>query len=437
SVREALVEYVDLLFQLDQIAEAKKWIAVAEQENIAPANVAFLQGMILSRERKYKEAITALEKAKTLDPSMAQTVDYQIGLCYVNDKQLKKAQERFKATASFDPNSDLAAYARQYMDAVEQRIFYTRPLRFTLGLYGGYDSNLISKSRHQSLSGGIDEAGSTVLSPSLRVEYVPNLEGPWLLNVMYSAAANINERFVHSRDSFVNTFSVMPGYNFGRFSLSLLGSYSGYTMRTDSDIFPDGNAGYKHYMDYFTGGPVGKVMLTDNQILELFVGYDKKNYYNQVITSNAGVRDAEGYRAYIGWTWFYLNSGFLNLRYDYGRDAANGIYWDSTSHRFSANLIAPLVTDEIRQKIGFVYLQLGASWTENKYSYVQPYQDIDGSGKLDYRTDRILGLTAAINWEISRNWKIIFQYSHTNSCSSIPVYEYNRNIYMTGVEFMF
>jgi len=323
------------------------------------------------------------------------------------------------------------------MDAVEQRIFYTRPLRFTLGLYGGYDSNLISKSRHQSLSGGIDEAGSTVLSPSLRVEYVPNLEGPWLLNVMYSAAANINERFVHSRDSFVNTFSVMPGYNFGRFSLSLLGSYSGYTMRTDSDIFPDGNAGYKHYMDYFTGGPVGKVMLTDNQILELFVGYDKKNYYNQVITSNAGMRDAEGYRAYIGWTWFYLNSGFLNLRYDYGRDAANGIYWDSTSHRFSANLIAPLVTDEIRQKIGFVYLQLGASWTENKYSYVQPYQDIDGSGKLDYRTDRILGLTAAINWEISRNWKIIFQYSHTNSCSSIPVYEYNRNIYMTGVEFMF
>jgi len=436
-VKEALVEYVSILFQLDKLDEAKKWIKIAQEENIAPANIAFLEGTILSKERKYKEAIAAFEKAKSLDPNLAQTADYQIGLCYLNDRNYKNAQDRFKATASYDPKSDLAAYARQYLEAVDNSLFYTRPLRVTLGLSYGYDSNVISKPRQESLAGGAGNPGGDVFTPSVRIEYAPLLDGPWLFNAQYSSAINFNERYAHSRDSMANTLAVIPGYNFGRFSVSMLGSYTDFLLRTDADLVPDTNAGYKHYADYFTVGPIVKVMLTDKQILEVFGGYDKKNYYNQVFTSGDSMRDAEGFRAYVSWAWFFLNNGFVNLRYEIGRELTNGRYWDNTANHLSASLVLPVLPDNVTRKIGFMYLQLAGSFSAQDYTYPQPYADVDGTTKSNRREDRIYTGSAGLNWDITKNWSVILQYVHTQADCNIQVYEYTRNLYTIGLEFKF
>ncbi|MEN6374989.1 MAG: tetratricopeptide repeat protein [Smithella sp.] len=437
AVKEALVEYVDILYHSNKLAEAKKWIKIAQEQNIAPANIAFLEGMILAQERKYTAAIEAFEKAKLLDKNLAQTADYQIGLCYMNARKYKNAQERFKATASYDPKSDLAGYARQYLEAVENSLFYTRPLRVTLGLSAGYDSNVVSKPPYDSLAGGIGDPGSGIFSPSLRIEYVPRLESSWLFNAMYTSSATLNQNYVHSRDSLVNTLSVIPGYNFGRYSISILGSYTGYLLRTDSDVSPDGNAGYKRYENYYTGGPIIKIMLTESQILEVFAGYDKKNYFNQVITSNDSIRDSDGPRAYLSWMWFYRNNGFLNLRYEVAEENADGSYWDNTTNRWAANLVLPMLSDNLAQKIGFMYLQLAGSYTVQNYSYPQPYSEVDRSVKSGCRKDRIYTASAGLNWDITKNWSCILQYTHIKSDSNIPVYEYTRNLYNIGLEFKF
>lgn len=437
AVKEALVEYVNILFQLERFDEAKKWVQVAREQNIAPASIAFLEGMILSRERKYTDAVASFEKAKSLDPNLAQAADYQIALCYMNESNFAKAQERFRATASYDPNSDVAVYARQYLEAVESRLFYTRPLRVTLGLSVGYDSNVISKPRNENLAGGTGDPGGGILSPSVRIEYVPRFEGPWLFNAMYASSATLNQHYVHSRDAFNHTLSVIPGYNFGRFSVSLLGSYTYYSLRTDSDIVPDGNAGYKHYEDYFTGGPIVKILLTERQILELFAGYDKKNYYNQVILSDNSLRDAEGLRAYLSWVWFFWGNGFINLRYDVNREAANGSYWDNISNRISASAVLPVLPDSLTRKIGSVYFQLAGSYTGQDYTYPQPYLDVDGMGKYDKRKDKTYLGSAGLYWDISKNWTCTLQYTHIKADSNIPVYEYTRNLYTAGLEFRF
>ena len=435
AVKEALVECVNVLFQLNKLAEAKKWIKVAREQNIAPANIAFLEGMILARERSYAAAITAFEKAKSLDQNLAQTADYQIALCYMNDRKYKNAQERFKATASYDPKSDLAVYARQYLEAVENTIFYTRPVRVTLGLSGGYDSNVISKSRQST---DTNDPGVGIISPSLRIEYVPRLDGPWLFNAMYASSATFNERYVHTRDSIVNTFSMIPGYNFGRFSVSMLGSYANYSLRVDANYPPDENAGYKHYEDYYTFGPIVKIMLTEKQILEAFAGYDKKNYYNQIITADPGsMRDAEGPRAYLSWAWFFWNNGFVNLRYDVAKEATNGSYWDNTSNRLSASLVLPVLSDNLAQKIGFMYLQLTGGFTAQDYSFPQPYADENGLAKSGRREDRIYNGSIGLNWDISKNWTCTLQYARINSDSNIPAYENTRNSYTMGMEFKF
>jgi opacity protein-like surface antigen len=125
------------------------------------------------------------------------------------------------------------------------------------------------------------------------------------------------------------------------------------------------------------------------------------------------------------------------LRYDYNREAANGIYWDNNSNRFSGSLVLPILSDNFAQKIGFMYLQLAGSFTAQDYSYSQPYSDVDGSSKTDRRNDRIYNGSAGLNWDISKNWSLILQYAHIRSNSNIPVYEYTRNLYTVGLEFKF
>jgi tetratricopeptide (TPR) repeat protein len=441
AVKEALVEYINILFQIEKLTEAKKWIKIAQEQNIAPANIAFLEGLILAREKNYAVAVESFEKAKSLDQQLTQAGDYQIAICYVNSRKFKDAQKRFKATASHDPNSDLAVYARQYLEAVENSLFYTRPSRVTLGLSGGYNTNILSKPRNPELASAIssDNKRGNSLQPSVRIEFTPGMEGPWLFNASCSATPTINSQHTHTHDAITNSISMLPGYNFGRFSISMLGNYTHFLLRTDDSLNPDGNAGYKHYEDYFTGGPIVKIMLTETQILELFGGYDKKNYYNQVVTSNENLRDAQGLRAYISWIWFYRNNGFVNLRYDISNEAADGTYCNNKSNSLSASVVLPVLPDNVAQKIGFMYLQLASGFTWQDHSHPQPYSDVDGTWILpgNKRQDKVYNGSASLNWDITKNWSGILQYTHIKSDSNIPVYEYDRDLYTAGIEFKF
>jgi len=77
KIKNALPELIDLLYKKGQLEEAKKWIEVAEGEDIHPAQTAFFKGLVLLKEGEDIDgAIESFEKAKTLDPSLAQTVDY-------------------------------------------------------------------------------------------------------------------------------------------------------------------------------------------------------------------------------------------------------------------------------------------------------------------------------------------------------------------------
>ena len=45
-IKGALIELIDLLYKLGETKEAKKWINVAEKEDIRPAQIAFLKGRL-------------------------------------------------------------------------------------------------------------------------------------------------------------------------------------------------------------------------------------------------------------------------------------------------------------------------------------------------------------------------------------------------------
>ena len=437
-IKEAPLELVDALYQLDRLTEAKKWLAVAEREGSYPARTAFLKGLILSKENDNAGAIAAFENAKKMDPTLSQAADFHIGISFMKDRKIDKAKERFQAVVQQDALSDLAAYARQYQSVLEQVIEQNRPLRLTVGILGGYDTNLVSKPIDAAAAGNITDEKAAVLSSSVRLDYVPMLDGPWLFNAQAAVASTVNSRHTHSHDSFASSFSVAPGYNFGTFAVNLTASYTNALLRTDPDPVPapDSGPGYKRYLDYWTVGPTLRVLMNQNNILEVFAGYDKKTYYNQKTSNRESVRDSVGLREYVSWIWLFSENAFFNLRYDYNQDHADGIYWESVTHRMTANLILPLLSQERAKRVGQLNLQVagGAAWQD--YRYEQPFVD-GGSLVTGKRRDRIYTGSLGLSWAFSKHASFILQATRTKNDSNIPIYSYERDLYMTGVEFRY
>ncbi len=434
KIKEALLELADVLYQKGDLNEARKWLSVAEEEGFFPARTAFLKGMILAKENKNMEAVASFEKAKELDPAFTQAAEFQIGLCLVKERKLDLAKARFQAVVDRDPLSDLAVFARQYQEMVDERLYLERPLHLTVGILAGYDSNIVSKPVEAIPGVNItDEAGNT-LSSSVRVDYVPRLTGPWLFNAQYSAASNVNSKHTHSHDSFTNSFSVSPGYNFGRFALNLNASYTNVLLRTDPDLAPaaDSSPGYKRYLDYTSIGPALRVFINQNNIVELFAGYDRKEYYNQAPTGPDGDRDAVGPRAYLSWIWLFRENSFLNLRYDFTEEHADGRNWENRGNRITANVSFPVLPPETAKRIGPITLQLTGSVFFQEFDHEVNYGVV-----VETRRDKVYTGSATLSWKFWKHASLIAQYIRTDNQSNVPLYEYDRNQYMAGLEFRY
>ncbi len=411
-IKEALVELVDVAMQVGKIEEAKKWIKVAEEENISPAKIAFLKGLVLREEGKNKEAAEAFEKAKSIDPTISQAADIQVAISYLRQRELKKAKERFQTAILYDPQSDLAGFARQYLKTVEERLFAERPFHFTLGLFPQYDSNMVLQPTDESLVTGITNQASGVLNSYFRVIYTPALKGPWLLNAQYSLYSSLHQKNVHTHDSISNTISVTPGYNFGRYSLNLATTYTHSLVRGPS---------YKKYSGSFSSGPMLRIALKENQLLELFAGYNSNEYFQPALTA-ADDRDSDGPGASLSWIWLFKKDSFFNLKYQYWDLDADGVNWDNRGHRFSANVAMPLIEKVILQLSGQVNIE--------RYKNINTWFNVG-------RKDTTYTLSGGLTRDLSKNMNLVVQYTRIRNHSNIGIYDYTRDLYTAGLEYRF
>jgi len=420
KIKEALVELIDVALQLEKLEEAKKWIGVAEEEGIEPAKVAFLKGLALSKEGKNVEAVESFEKAKSIDETIKQAADVQIALCYLKERKLKKAKESFQAAVLHDPQTDLGGFARRYQDMVEERIFIERPFRFTLGVHGQYDSNMLLRWTDNPLipwTGGDEE--SRVLNTVFWVNYTPIFESPWLFNAQYAFNSRVHQKNTHTHDSLSNSISATPGYNFGRFSLNLANSYSHTLLRDPS---------YQRYLGTFSSGPLLRVALKQNQLLELYAGYTWNDYFQQPLDPRdpppdpAEDRDSADLDTYISWIWLFKKDAFLNLKYEFIDQDTDGAYWDNEGHKFSANLILPLINKLKLQLSGQAYLQD----FKNHHSVFNVT-----------REDNTYTLSGGFTWDFYKNASFVAQYTRTRADSNIFAYDYTRDLYSGGIEYRF
>lgn len=414
-IKEALVELIEVLYQLYEgghAEEAKRWIEVAEKEDVFPAKVAFLKGLLLAKEGRNPAAIEAFERAKTLDPTLAQSADVQIALCHVNEKDLKKAKDRLLSAIQQDPTSDLAGFARQYQDLVEKRMDLERPLRFTLSSFGQYDTNVVLRPTEGALTPDITNESSRVLLSSFRADYLPIFEGPWLFNAQYALGSSLHQRFSTSHDSLSNGIYMAPGYNFGESALNLALRYNHALVRDPS---------YKKYVNTFSAGPLYRMLLVENQILEFYGGYTYTGYFKPPLAPEEDT-DSDKVNGSVGWTWIFKKDAFFNFKYEYSQENTDGANWDNRGYDYALTLTLPLIERLSLQLSGEIFLQ--------RFRNFHTVFDVK-------REDTFYMGSAGLTYALMKQLNLVLQYSYTRADSNIAIYDYDRSVYSAGLEFRF
>jgi tetratricopeptide (TPR) repeat protein len=402
---------------LGKYDEASHWIGVAESEEIFPAKTAFLKGTLLFKEGKNQEAIASFEKAKELDEDFTQSADYQIALCYVGERKLAEARTRFQAAIQRNPGSDLAAYAREYQDLVEDRIFLERPLRFKVGLLPFYDSNVVLTPGDLTLVPPAFDKPTAGFNTTFNIDWVPVMEGPWLFNGQYALSSRIHQDFGDSHDYLSNTINLYPGYDFGRYVLNMAVRYNLTWVRDPS---------YKRYVSTLNVGPLFRTTLNSKHVFEAFAGYNDDYYFRETFDP-AEDRSGNGLDAFVSWIWLFKPNAFLNARLEYLQQNTDGANWENDGYRGSVNMVYPL-TEKLRLQVaGEAYIQ---DYKNNHTFSVYPFLN----QKRDDKTyTGILGLT----WALDRHFSFIAQYTYVRADSNIAFYDYNRTIIVGGVEIRF
>jgi len=420
-IKEALVELIDVLIRIntaDSLAEAKSWIAIAQDQNIEPAKVAFLEGLALQQEGDYQGAVKAFKRAMELDPEYTQSAQVQIAMSHIRAQELKQAKTVLQAAITADPTTDIAGFARRYVDLVEDRLFLTRPVRFTLGVYPQYDDNVILSPLNTTLDPvfGVTNEESYLTRVSGRIDYVPTFKNsPWLFNLNYSFLGSFYDKFHDTHDSLINNISLFPGYNFGRVALNIPIHYNHVIVRQPS---------WDPYLESFNSGPLVRVVAAKKHLFEVYGAYHQDDYKFEPLATEED-RTSQGVRGYLSWIFTYTRNGFFNLRYDYYDFNANGDHWDRYGNRASANLIHPL-TPKLR------LMASGEAYFEN---FTNERQFAPSPGVK--RRDDIYRYSLGLSWNFWRGMSLVPQYFHTKANSNINLYDYDRNIYSVGIEYRF
>ncbi|MDD5310267.1 MAG: tetratricopeptide repeat protein, partial [Candidatus Omnitrophica bacterium] len=254
-IKEALVELVEVLYQLGDLKEAKEYIAVAERESIRPSQTAFLKGLVLLKDNDNTGAIAAFEDAKKLDPSLSQASDYQIGIANLKEKRFAEAKKVFHEIIILDPNSDLASFSSEYMEALKRKEEAERPLRATVSVSGEYDTNVLLKPGDDTVATGISD------------------EADWreVVNFMGQGRLKLNDKlgldgqyslyFAHQNDLGLydvlsQTVVVTPNYYFKNGTLGIAAGYN-YT-----------DVGRTKYMTTVSASPVVNYIIGGRHMLQ-------------------------------------------------------------------------------------------------------------------------------------------------------------------------
>jgi tetratricopeptide (TPR) repeat protein len=408
TVNDAYTELIDALYNLNELEEAKKWLEKAEKEKIKPAQIAFLKGLIFSKEGKNIDAIDAFERSKELDSSLTQAADFQIALAYSKERRYEKARKSLQAVISVDPLSELSAFAREYEKAFRAVERY-KAWSFSVGAQFQYDENVVLKPSPYISSLEITDEMDINMSGSFSAKYRPLITGNAGFNAQYSINVN-NYSHTKTHNQLSQSLSLSPSYRFKKGTISFPLSYYHTLLQG------------RGYMSQISLKPSLSIILKDGDIAQITVGFSKKEMLKQPLNTEEDT-DADIYSASGAYIHpFYEGKGMVNIKYEFTRNQSDGRNWENHSNKVSLTLLLPLAGDMSMSLSG------DADYTDYKYSHATY-----GIRRLD----RTFSGSSTLTKNITDNTDLTFQYSYTRADSNIAVYDYVRNMITLGIDYNF
>lgn len=409
KIKGALLELVEVLYQLNEFQEAHEYIAVAEKEGIRPAQTAFLKGLVLLKDNRNIEAIESFNTAKQLDKALAQTADYQIGIAYLKEKKFTEAKDVFKEVVVFDPNTDIASFANQYLEALKRKEELEKPFKFSVSAAFQYDDNVLLRPSDATVAADITNQEDTRQIITGKAEYNKRFSENLGLNLQYSLYfAKQND--LGNYDVLSNTGIITPSLYFKNATVGLPVSYN-HTIVGDKD-----------YLATIGTTPLINFRIGQTQMGQLSLKYQNKDFLRTPTTADEN-RDSDEYGAGAGWYKFFAkNKGFFNLRYDFNLDDTKGNNWEYFGHKASAALLVPVFEKLKASIIGEAFLQD----FENTHTVYNVK-----------REDKVYTASTMLAYNFWKDAELQLRYTYVKDNSNIVIYDYDRNIYSAGIEYKF
>ena len=407
-VLDAYAELIHVHYMLKEYTEAHRWIAKAQELNVQPEKIFFLDGLVLAAENENQAAIKAFQKAGEHDEGVRQAADLQIAMAYARDRKFDDAKKSLENIISLDPNTKIADFAKEYQKAVEKGIEAYRKWNFTVGMAYMYDDNVVSKPSDVDIN--ISGKGDHAANGYAGIEFRPLLTDTWFLTARYDIGYT---RYAHLQeyDALINGLTLTPGYNIANGALTMPVNYT-YAFLND-----------RQYMWVWSVRPTITYMLAPTHIVRFSLGHEMSDILTAPLIDEED-RDASKESAGLNYILTFMEGrGMFNVGYEYAYTFAQGANWENYGNKFSAGVVIPL-----HEKVS---LMAAANYLMQDYT--NPSTVFNGIKRKD---DTISG-TLNLSWEMVKNLNLNLSYSYTKVDSNIPVYAYGRNMYMTGLEFRF
>lgn len=415
KIKGALIELIDCLYQTGDLEQAGQWIAEAEREDVRPAQTAFLKGLVLMKLEKPSDAIEAFEKAKRLDPSMEQACAYQIGVAHLKNREYAQANDVFRQVIITNPNSTMANYANEYVNAIGKAPEMQKPWRIEAGIAWEYDSNVVLLPDTDSAAVGISDKGDSREVTTALAEYNYRPNDKFGIRGQYSFywAKQNNLGFY---DTVSQSFILQPT------------AYTPDSMLSIPVGFNLVNVNDKAYLATPSCAVSYNTMFRPWIMGQALALYRYKNYFWAPWIPDENRNSNELAGSYGWYLFFDKNRGFFNVRYTLNNEWTAGQDWAYVGNRATAALLIP--STAILPKFDRMNLTVSADAFFQNFHHTNVVYDIQ-------RRDQVYTLSALASYKIYKDSEIVLQYTCVKDNSNISVYEYTRNIYHAGVNIKF
>ncbi|MDD2703074.1 MAG: tetratricopeptide repeat protein [Candidatus Omnitrophica bacterium] len=411
NVKNAYLELIDLLYQCEDLDGAKQWIAEAEKESVNPAQLAFFKGLVfLKKGTDPQGAVDSFEEAAKLNPALAQSVKYQIGLAYIQLDKLKEAKSMFKEVVAKDPATDLAKFANEYMNAISRRQEASKPFHGSVGYSVQYDDNVIFRPN--------DDALATDVSKDDDWKQVFTARGDYNFRINKHFGIKTGFSWYGSKHNDLGYYDVMsydlpvqPTFYFKNAAIAFPVHYNYVSVNDEKYL---GTMGF---------GNVNSVMLGKRHMAQLQLQYNKKDFHWDV-SDPADVKKSDEYLWAVGWFYFFTRDreGLLNLRYAMNYDDAKGANWRYRGNRVTFSAVVPLIEK----------LKWNLVWDYFRQDFFKKNTIYD-----KYRNDEVYSVINLLAYEIYENTEVQLQHAFVYDDANIGAYKFKKNTYSVGLKYRF